>query len=112
MKLAWTSRSDGMRFHDGIGPTGLVDEDRKLRDVRVPLDQRRPRARAGEHLSEERPHLRSDSRAVVVDQNRDTIGIVDAGTGQVVILDGVRSKLVEISVPVVPGITRAKSNDV
>src|SRR5215471_17396733 len=79
---AWTSRSAGMDIRrrraaeDPLGSAGLLEQDRERRNVGVPLDQSRHGPQTRDRVAIQVPDLRGDWRAVVIDQDDLTVGIV------------------------------------
>src|SRR5690349_4489150 len=75
LKRSCTSRSAGMSLplwnvrDDLIGLVSLPEQHVELREVRVPLDERRDRAESLERLSIEPPDGGRHRRAVIVDQD-------------------------------------------
>src|SRR6266511_1114118 len=93
-KRLCSSCSVGMaRFREGalppaIGFRRVGQQDWERRQVAVPFDQRGGVWKAADRAFEQVPHGGSDRTAVIVDQNADAVGIVDAVASQMQLLDG------------------------
>src|SRR6516165_10200344 len=80
------------------GARGLVDEDRERRQVGVPLDQGRNRAKSRQRLGVEFPDLGDDARAVIIDAQRAAaLELPDAVAGEVELADRGRRQGGEVS---------------
>src|SRR5712692_4376122 len=90
-----TLSGDG-RIHERSRATGLLEQDGQRRDLEIPLDEGGTRARARERMVVERPYLRSDPRAMVVDEDGDAVGVVDAVPGHMELFDGSGRQRVDI----------------
>src|SRR5882724_697622 len=88
LKRRCRSRSAGMttsssgRLEQAIGGASLSKQDRQLRNVRIPFNERGHGAEPLQGLAIERPDRRRHARAVIIDQDGLAVGVIARMAGE------------------------------